>query len=142
MPTPSDVVSWLPDDKRTHDLQGLLAMVRYASAGTCRKQAIHAHFGFPQTVPCGTCDVCENGDTWMTHKLPNELVTIAPVVAEEIDDLPVQRGDWIEVQGLGLCCVRRVHKTRGSLRADVEQASDLTERSVDLLRRRWRKVQG
>ncbi len=142
MPTPSEVVSWLPDDKRTHDLQGLLAMVRYASAGTCRKQAIHAHFGFPQTVPCGTCDVCENGDTWMTHKLPNELVTIAPVVAEEIDDLPVQRGDWIEVQGLGLCCVRRVHKTRGSLRADVEQASDLTERSVDLLRRRWRKVQG
>ena len=53
----------------------------------------------------------------------------------------VQRGDWIEVQGLGLCCVRRVHQSRRGLTADVECASDLSERSIDLDRRRWRKVE-
>ena len=66
---------------------------------------------------------------------------IAPVASDSVDDLPVQRGDWIEVQGLGLCCVRRVHQSRRGLAADVECASDLSERSVDLDRRRWRKVE-
>ncbi|MEQ1632188.1 MAG: RecQ family ATP-dependent DNA helicase [Planctomycetota bacterium] len=141
MPTPTEAIAWLPADKRTNDLQGLLAMVRYASASTCRKQSIHAHFGFELAVPCGSCDLCTDGDAFIDRRLPSVRTAIAPVGSDQLDDLPVQRGDWIEVQGMGLCCVRRVHKTRNSLRADVERMSDLEERSVDLMRRPWRKVE-
>jgi small-conductance mechanosensitive channel len=56
-------------------------------------------------------------------------------------DAPVRRGDWIEVRGLGMCCVRSVHQGRGVLRADVEVAKDLTQRSVDLRRASWRKIE-
>src|SRR5262245_9567089 len=138
-PTEAESLDWLPDDKRQHDLQGLLAMVRYASLQACRKATVHAHFGFEQQVPCGACDVCTDGEALQQTHLPPARRAIAP--AADAGDAPVQRGDWIEVQGLGLCCVRRVHVTRGALRADVELAKDLSERSVDLRRRKWRKVE-
>jgi len=77
----------------------------------------------------------------MTARLPQARATIAPVADDAIDDLPVRRGDWIDVQGLGLCCVRRVHATKNRFVADVECARDLSERSVDLERRKWRKVE-
>lgn len=141
MPEIEEARDWLPDDKRRNDLQGLLAMVRYATASACRKQSIHAHFGFQVPTPCGSCDLCADADAWMTERLPQSRARIAPVASDSVDDLPVQRGDWIEVQGLGLCCVRRVHQSRRGLAADVECASDLSERSVDLDRRRWRKVE-
>lgn len=141
MPSRAEAESWLPEDKRTQDLQGLLAMVRYASGTACRKQTIHAHFGFEQPTPCGSCDVCTDAAAWIDAKLPPARLAIAPVPGERVDDLPVQRGDWIEVQGLGLCCVRRVHVVRGSLRVDVERAADLQERSVDLDRRPWRRIE-
>ncbi len=141
MPTPDEARHWLPDDKRKSDLEGLLAMVRYATAEGCRKRVIHSHFGFAQPGPCGSCDRCTEAAAWMTSRLPPSKAAIAPVAGETIDDLPVRRGDWIDVQGLGLCCVRRVHATRNRLVADVECASDLSERSVDLDRRKWRKIQ-
>lgn len=141
MPTVDEAEEWLPDDKRRHDLEGLLAMVRYATASSCRKRTIHEHFGFAQDAPCGSCDLCADAARWMDERLPQRRERIAPVAAAAIDALPVQRGDWIEVQGLGLCCVRRVHATKNRLTADVECASDLSERNVDLDRRRWRKVE-
>lgn len=137
-PTEDELADWLPDDKRVHDLQGLLAMVRYANGTACRKQTIHAHFGFALQPPCGSCDACTDAIAWQDAHLPATRIVAAEPVA---DAAPVQRGDWIEVHGWGLCCVRRVHLGRGSLRADVELARDLSERSVDLQRRKWRKVE-
>ncbi len=139
-PTPEEAAEWLPPDKRRGDLEGLLAMVRYASAESCRKQILHAHFGFSLPVPCGSCDRCVPAAEWLATALPQGRSPLAATTAA-IDSLPVRRGDWIEVEGLGLCCVRRVHQERRGLRADVEAASDLAVRSVDLERRRWRKVQ-
>ncbi len=141
MPAERELEQWIPDDKRQHDLLGLLAMVRYAGASTCRKQIVHAHFGFGGAdLACGACDACTDAAVWLQTRLPQLRTPIAPA-ADAVDELPVQRGDWLEVQGLGLCCVRRVHAARGSLRADVELAKDLSERSVDLQRRKWRKVE-
>jgi hypothetical protein len=54
---------------------------------------------------------------------------------------PVRRGDWIDVAGLGLCCVQRVHVRGSSLRADVERATDLSTRTIDLERRAWKRVE-
>ena len=45
-PSEAELEEWVPDDKRQHDLQGLLAMVRYASQHACRKATVHSHFGF------------------------------------------------------------------------------------------------
>ncbi|MGE3173216.1 MAG: ATP-dependent DNA helicase RecQ [Planctomycetota bacterium] len=138
-PSEAELLEWVPDEKRQHDLQGLLAMVRYASQPQCRKQTVHAHFGFDQQVPCGACDVCTDGEAWKERHLPPVRRAIAP--ATDDGAAPVRRGDWIDVQGFGLCCVRRVHVSRGAVRVDVELARDLSERSVDLGRRRWRKVE-
>ncbi len=140
-PTDDELRAWAPDDKRQHDLQGLLAMVRYATGELCRKQIIHGHFGFPLAGPCGCCDVCLPSGEWTSRHLPAPR-RIARSAQEPADDsAPVERGDWIEVRGLGLCCVRRVHVHSGRARADVEVARDLSQRTVDLSdRRRWRRV--
>src|SRR5690606_27110059 len=45
-PTDAEIAEWLPEDKRQRDLMGLLHMVRYARATTCRKREVHAYFGF------------------------------------------------------------------------------------------------
>ena len=53
----------------------------------------------------------------------------------------LERGDWLDVQGVGLCCVVRVHRHGDRVRVDVERASDLKPRSVDLRRKKWRRVE-
>jgi hypothetical protein len=138
-PTDDELRQWVPDDKRQHDLMGLLAMVRYATRPSCRKQTVHAHFGFALAVPCGACDVCADAAAWLDAHVPARRA-VAPAGGHG-DPAPVQRGDWIDVRGLGLCCVLRVHVTRSALRADVELARDLSQRRVDLGRRRWRIVE-
>ncbi|HEB54673.1 MAG TPA: hypothetical protein ENI87_15605 [bacterium] len=60
------------------------------------------------------------------------------------DDEPIrgiERGDWLDVHGVGLCCVVRVHRDGRHMRVDVERASDLRQRTIDLRRRRWRRVE-
>ncbi len=56
----------------------------------------------------------------------------------------MKKGKYNEGEGEerkhGLCAVTRVHRTRGGTRVDVERARDLTSRSFDLGRIRWRKV--
>jgi hypothetical protein len=50
----------------------------------------------------------------------------------------LRRGDWIEVDRLGLCEVLRVDGPPGRQRAEVEVAEDLRRVSIDL-RHGWRR---
>jgi ATP-dependent DNA helicase RecQ len=144
VPGAAELDDWLPADKRQHDLMGLLRMVRYATEASCRKQAIHSHFGFDDDADddgdCGACDVCTAVDAWQQQHLPPpRAVAAAPSRADAANAAPVQRGDWIEADGLGLCCVLRVHQQRRRWSADVERASDLATHTIDL-NARWRLV--
>ncbi|MBX3465075.1 MAG: RecQ family ATP-dependent DNA helicase [Planctomycetes bacterium] len=144
-PDDAELAEWLPADKRQRDLLGLLRMVRYASEPACRKRAIHEHFGFDDLREgCGACDVCAAAARWQDDHLP----AVRPLgraagdaAAAATDPAPVQRGDWIHVRGLGLCCVQRVHRRGNAWRADVERASDLRPRTLDLGRADWRRVE-
>ncbi len=141
-PDDDELASWLPDDKRQHDLMALLRMVRYATEGACRKQTIHEHFGFHDVDgDCGSCDVCVALPRWQDEHLPSPRPLARQAAPGGAAAAPVQRGDWIEVRGLGLCCVQRVHKRGGSWHVDVERASDLATHAVDLTRRDWRRVE-
>lgn len=111
----------------------------------CRKRTIHAHFGFDDFADgCGACDVCVDADGWLSAHLPavRPIPRTLPGNGDAATaDAPVARGDWIELKGLGLCHVRRVHRHGKTLRADVELARDLSERSIDLRRAKWRRVE-
>jgi hypothetical protein len=107
---------------------------------------MHSHFGFDDVeANCGSCDVCVAAASWQDAHLRNPRALPRAATAGDANDAaagaPLQRGDWIEVQGLGLCCVVRVHERGSSWRADVERASDLATRSVDLRRQRWKRVE-
>jgi hypothetical protein len=143
MPDAAEIAAWLPDDKRQRDLLGLLRMVRYATEGVCRKRTIHEHFGFDD-VPesCGSCDVCVATADWQDDHLPAARPIPRGTPPAAAGEAPVQRGDWLDVQGLGLCCVQRVHRRGGSWHADVECAAQLSSHAVDLRRRTWRRVPG
>ncbi|MBM4064015.1 MAG: hypothetical protein FJ265_23385, partial [Planctomycetes bacterium] len=137
LPEPGELEEWLPADKKQRDLMGLLRMVRYATEGACRKRTIHEHFGFDDLADgCGACDVCVAAAGWQdAHLPPVRAVPVREAAAgadQAPDGAPVQRGDWIDVRGLGLCCVLRVHRRGSSWRADVELAVDLQTRSIDL----------
>ena len=142
VPTEAELRDWLPEDKRKHDLMGLLRMVRYATEDACRKLVIHSHFGFDDVQGgCGACDVCVPTEEWQRTHLAAPRTIARADTAEHGDDAPVQRGDWIDVAGLGPCCVRSVHRRGRSWFADVEGLRDLATHSVDLQRRRWRRVE-
>ena len=142
-PDPDEIREWLPDDKRVRDLGGLLEMVRYANTDSCRKRHIHGYFGFDAMEQgCGSCDAAPALEPWLERTLPAERRR--PVARPGIghrsgDDEELQRGDWIEVRGLGLCHITRVHRGPRT-RVDVELARDLSERSIELRKNRWRRV--
>ncbi|MEC9048647.1 MAG: RecQ family ATP-dependent DNA helicase [Planctomycetota bacterium] len=147
VPDAGEVEAWLPEDKRQNDLMGLLKMVRYASEPACRKRTIHAHFGFDDdfTDGCGSCDVCVDVADWQAQQMPPSKELTRGRREEQVQgDDPthgLQRGDWLDVQGVGLCCVVRVHRHGDRVRVDVERATDLKPRSVDLRRKKWRRVE-
>ena len=121
-------------------------MLRFLrSNGGCRKRAIHAYFGFDDAFPdgCGTCDGELDTMSWL--EAHDAGATRVPIPREQQTSLgsdgdQLQRGDWIDVQGMGLCAVVRVHRTSKGTRVDVERAQDLESRSFELGRLRWRKV--
>ena len=140
-PARAELEEWQPAGKRERDLRGLLGMVRYANATTCRKDVVHDWFGLPGfSGDCGACDVCAEESSWLATRLPPAERRPVPMRTEAAADEVVRRGDWLEVRGFGLCHVLRVHRTRRGTRADVELAGDLTRRSIDLGQGRWRKV--
>ena len=159
-PSAEEIADWLPKDKRQRDLLGLLQMVRYAKTGTCLKQHIHRYFGFDDGPEnCGSCKNCVATDEWFANALPEavrrriprgvprrepaagDAAAVAAGDAAGDAGTPVRRGDWIEVRGMGLCAVKRVHQNGKRVTVDVELARDLTERSVDLWRVRWSRVE-
>lgn len=138
-PTAQELATWIPDDKRQNDLMGLLSMLRYATGTDCRRQSIQQHFdGACSAANCGFCDVCLPVDTFFLGHLP--ATRALPKRTAQPEHAMVQRGDWILVRGLGLCCIRSVHKGRDTLRADVELASDLSQRNINLMHGNWRRV--
>lgn len=143
-PSAEEITEWLPDDKRKRNLMGLLEMVRYARATQCRKRVVHHYFGFDEFPEgCGSCDAEVAFGPWLEERLPRDerRPIPRPREAEPAQD-ELSRGDWIEVRGFGPCHVTRVHKGGKDVRIDVEVARDLTRRSFNLRRIRWRKVQG
>jgi len=143
-PSPDEIQDWLPEDKRRRDLMGLLEMVKYAREEDCRKGRIEKYFGFDlATGNCGACDICVDGDSWLTEHLAEDQRRRIPrrgARAPVSSSGEVSRGDWIQVKGHGLCAVKRVHKTKGRTTVDVERAKDLETRTFDLERVRWRRV--
>lgn len=141
-PTAAEIAAWLPPGKHAHDLQALLATFRYGADQGCRKSRIHDYFGLPHSFPagCGACDQEIESDTHIEANFaPRGGAPRAHEPASAGAD--VARGDWVHIAGLGLCTVLRVHRHSRGVRIDVERASDLTERSVDLSRVRWRRVE-
>jgi ATP-dependent DNA helicase RecQ len=144
-PTEAELAAWLPEDKRRRDLMGLYEMVRYATAERCRKDAIHAYFGFAGEFPggCGSCDRELGTAAWLDAHHADAVRVPVPRAAPRLgaEGAEVQRGDWIEVRGQGLCAVLRVHRTPKGTRVDVERARDLQQASIELGRAKWRKVE-
>ncbi|MFO1051602.1 MAG: ATP-dependent DNA helicase RecQ [Planctomycetota bacterium] len=145
-PDADEIATWLPDDKRERDLRALLTMYRYAREPGCRKRAIHAYFGFEDAFPagCGACDGEVEPGAWIAEHLDPASRRPVPRSAPGVDDADgaLKRGDWIDVQGHGLCAVQRVHRTSRGVRVDVERARDLRSLSFDLRRIRWHAVTG
>ncbi|MGK0519778.1 MAG: ATP-dependent DNA helicase RecQ [Planctomycetota bacterium] len=164
VPDHDEITNWLPADKRQNDLMGLLKMVRYANQPECRKNTIHRHFGFDDLQNgCGTCDICTATSEWQDAHTPKAKPFVrgreqpakppqqpSPPSTGEQTDEPVpesdpthglSRGDWLDIAGIGLCCILRVHRHGKNARVDVERASDLKPRTIDLRRRRWKRVQ-
>jgi ATP-dependent DNA helicase RecQ len=164
VPDNDEITIWLPADKRQNDLMGLLKMVRYANQPECRKKTIHLHFGFDDLQDgCGSCDVCTGRHEWQDAHMPDAkpLIRGREQRAEQSQesskprdgdesDAPVpesdpthglSRGDWLDIAGIGLCCIVRVHRHGKNARVDVERASDLKRRRIDLRRRRWKRLQ-
>ena len=50
------------------------------------------------------------------------------------------RGDWVQVEGLGLCTVLRVHATPRGTTVDVETHEDLERRCFNIGVAKWRRV--
>jgi len=157
VPDDDEIAAWLPDDKRQNDLMGLLKMVRYANQPQCRKAVIPPHFGFDGLQRgCGSCDICTVTAEWQDQHLPiakaltrgrapddaasSEQAHSSSNSAEKDPTHGLSRGDWLDIAGIGLCCIVRVHRHGKTARVDVERASDLKPRSIDLQKRRWRRV--
>ncbi|MEZ5965738.1 MAG: ATP-dependent DNA helicase RecQ [Planctomycetota bacterium] len=150
-PDDDELDAFVPEGKRQRDLEGLLSMVRYATEPHCRKGAVHAYFGFDYDEDaCTSCDVHARVEDFVARHLPaserrpvphGPAAGAATLTATPAGGAPLQRGDWIEVKGHGLCAVRRVHVTQTGVRIDVERAGDLAERSFDLRRIRWRRIE-
>ncbi len=144
-PNGDELEAWFPTAKRQHDLRALLRMVRYATEPACRKHTIHSHFGSDDGPEnCGSCDVCTDPEAWRAAHLPPARPVRTAVPAENVpaDGAPVQRGDWLQVPRVGLCCVQRVHRRGKHWHVDVELANDLSRRSLDLSRPGWVKLPG
>ncbi|MCC6784410.1 MAG: ATP-dependent DNA helicase RecQ [Planctomycetes bacterium] len=147
-PGPAEIAAWLPDDKRERDLSALLTLLRWCQGEDCRKRALHAYFGFADDFPTGClcCDRELTSEAWLDAALPP--ASRVPIPRHEprlgsaaAADAPLQRGDWLDVQGHGLCAVVRVHRTTRGVMVDLERARDLQALSFPLGRLRWRKVE-
>lgn len=134
----------LPDsvgssEKRRADLEGLLAMARFAGlAQECRRVLIARHFGLADPpTPCGACDVCADGAAWRASRIPARAVAPGDAPRER----GWRRGDWVRVDGRHLGQVVKVEGEGARQRLTVESTSDLQRRTVDPRRQRVERVE-
>jgi ATP-dependent DNA helicase RecQ len=134
----------LPDsvgspEKRRADLEGLLAMARFAGlAQECRRVLIARHFGLADPpTPCGACDVCADGAAWRASRIQARAVAPSDAPRER----GWRRGDWVRVDGRHLGQVVKVEGEGARQRLTVESTSDLQRRTVDPRRQRVERVE-
>jgi hypothetical protein len=114
-------------------------MVHYATEPGCRKKRVHEHFGLPAPENCGACDQCVEPQAWLKAHAPAKPQPI-PRADEVVASQELQRGDWIDVEGLGVCEVLVIHRRRSGTRVEVESAGELSRHNVDLGKVRWKRV--
>lgn len=133
------------EGKLRADLEGLLAMVRFAAGTECRRLTLHRHFGLPETdEPCGTCDVCAQAPEWRAAHLaqrPSELSEGGVSLAKDESAPEIQRGDWVKIGGRGLAQVLKVDESGGRVRLTVEDSRGLKRRTVDTARVRVERIE-
>ncbi|MFT5051605.1 MAG: ATP-dependent DNA helicase RecQ [Chlamydiales bacterium] len=127
-------------DKKRGDLEGLLRMVRFATEGmVCRRVTLAEHFETDApTAPCGACDVCTRPDAWLAGHFETQRPISAATAPGGADascaaaagPSPIQRGDWVRVDGRHIGQVVRVDGTGSRARLLVESATDLRRRTV------------
>jgi ATP-dependent DNA helicase RecQ len=116
------------DPKRRADLEGLLAMARFAGGREeCRRATIARHFDLeaPPT-PCGACDVCAPA--------PERLVrdfTPRTTSSGGARELGWARGDWVRIDGRHLGQIVKVEGEGRRTRLLVESSTDGVRRSID-----------
>jgi ATP-dependent DNA helicase RecQ len=127
----------LPDsvgsaDKRRSDLEGLLAMARFAGgANECRRATVARHFGLeaPQQA-CGACDVCTDALAWRAAHMTQRAVQARSSDADA--EAPRwARGDWVRVNHRHLGQIVKVEGQGRRVRLIVESTTDLTRRTID-----------
>ncbi len=126
-------------EKRRADLEGLLAMARFASGGEeCRRATIARHFGLDgPSAPCGACDACAPALPWReAHLMPRMS---APALAERTERW--QRGDWVRINRRQLGQVVKVEGDGSRVRLVVESAIDMQRRTIDPRRERVERVE-
>jgi ATP-dependent DNA helicase RecQ len=126
-------------EKRRADLEGLLAMARFAGGGEeCRRATIARHFGLEEPgAPCGACDACTSALPWRAaHLAPRAS---APVLAERTERW--QRGDWVRINRRHLGQVVKVEGEGSRVRLVVESATDMQRRTIDPRRDRVERVE-
>ena len=135
----------LPDfvgsaDKRRADLEGLLAMARFAgTASECRRATIARHFGLAEPgAPCGACDVCTDPGAWRASHFAARAADSASKAAQSNE---WRRGDWVRLHGRHLGQIVKVEGEGRRVRLTVESAGDLQRRTVDPRRDRVERVE-
>jgi ATP-dependent DNA helicase RecQ len=133
----------LPDavgsaEKRRADLEGLLAVARFAgSHEECRRVSIARHFDLAASpTPCGACDVCTESAAWRAA----HLATRTSLPLGEASTSEWRRGDWVRVDGRHLGQVVKVEGERARLRLIVESATDGRRRTLDPRRARIERI--
>ena len=126
------------EEKRRADLEGLLAMVRFANGdGRCRRVSISEHFGLESPrATCRTCDACAEPGAWIPeHLTPRPEGAPAPQHGDPADTegetTPFERGDWVKIDGRHLGQVVKVEGSGRRTRLVVESAGDFRRRTVD-----------
>ncbi|MBI5433520.1 MAG: RecQ family ATP-dependent DNA helicase [Planctomycetes bacterium] len=126
------------DAKRRADLEGLLAMARFAGGHEeCRRVAIARHFDLAAPAPpCGACDVCTDADAWRAAHMSAR--TSLPL--GDTSDAAWRRGDWVRVDGRHLGQVVTVEGEGRRVRIVVESSSDGVRRTLDPRRARIERI--
>jgi len=139
---PSELPEFVGSESKLRaDLEGLLAMVRFATdEGTPRRALLARHFGLePAAQGEGPCDHSSDPAAFLARSFPPRALA-APGAAEPRPEGEFQRGDWVRVDGRHLGQVLRVEGRGSRVKLVVESVGDLRRRTVDPRRARVERL--